>query len=217
MKRILAAIFTVVAVLTVATLIALDREATAPGALPTPQPVADQAVLDEAIKGYKLLLDLQIDEPSPELLIRGGLEGARRLVPERASPSPEPLPGTEDALRAALAALMTGHPGIDAHQLLFAFLEGMTSILQERHTIYLRPESWVDLKDNQRPFLGYSATNIDAGRLVWLVDAGSPAATAGLKPGDVITAVNGSSLAAGSTDAPQPAVIGRTDTLSVRS
>ncbi|MGE3985848.1 MAG: S41 family peptidase, partial [Dehalococcoidia bacterium] len=94
---------------------------------------------------------------------------------------------------------------------------GMTSILQERHTIYLRPESWVDLKDNQRPFLGYSATNIDAGRLVWLVDAGSPAATAGLKPGDVITAVNGSSLAAGSTDAPQPAVIGRTDTLSVRS
>jgi carboxyl-terminal processing protease len=148
--------------------------------------------------------------------MQGGLQGAASFVAGKPSPSLQLEPSTEASLRTALQNLLTTHPEVDSHQFLFAFLEGMTAVLNERHTIYLRPESWNDLKDNQRPYLGYSATSTTAGRLVWLVESGSPASDAGLRPGDTITAVNGVSLAANSGSVVPPAVIGRTDTLTVR-
>jgi carboxyl-terminal processing protease len=222
MKRILAAVFLVVVSLTLVTLIALDHEAkpstgavAEPSAEPEQQVVIDEANLDEAIKGYKLLLDLEIDQPASDALVAGGLRGARTYAAGGSVLAPEFLPDTEDALRDALRRVILDNPRVDQQQLLFAFIEGMTAALNERHTVFLRPDTWNDLKDNQRPNTGYSATNTDAGRLVWLVEPNSPAADAGLKPGDTITAVNDVSLGKGSSGN-IAAVIGRTDVLSVR-
>lgn len=221
MKRLLVSAFAAVFLVTFAALVVLDgpsgkRSTPVTGQEPPPAPVAtvapDPAAVAGALDAYRLLLSLQVDRPTPEVLISGGLAGALSFVRGHASPAPSPLPTTEVALEAAFSRLLSENPRVQPAELTFAFIEGMVDALQERHTAFLRPDSWANLKDNQRPYLGYSSTTVADGRLVWQVDAGSPAAAAGLRPGDTILSVNGKQLANSNI----AAVIGRTDTLLVR-
>ena len=220
MKRLIAAVFAIVLFLTFALLVALDSQRESPRTSaqaqpdsPVPTATPDPVAIAEALRGYELLRDLQVDAPAPEVLMAGGLEGVLTLVRGEATPPPALLPSMEGALEAALARLLGENPNVDPNEFTFAFIEGMVDALNERHTTFLRPESWNDLKDNHRPYLGYSATTVPEGRLVWQVDADSPADAAGLRPGDVIIAINEQSLASRGIGA----VIGRTDFLTVRS
>ncbi len=166
----------------------------------------------EAIRGYHLILDKHVDKPSGPLLIRGGLEAAREVTAGKPA-LPSKAPESDEEIAAALAALIGA--GGSPNSIIFEFLDGMADALVDRHTTYLEPEIWQDFSANKIAYTGYRSISTPRGSLVWIVDAGSPAATAGLKPGDTILTVNGVSLSEGSTGRTPPQIIGRAVTLTV--
>jgi carboxyl-terminal processing protease len=91
----------------------------------------------------------------------------------------------------------------------------MADALNDRHTTFLVPDVWHDFSANKVAYAGYKSVTSARGSLIWIVDAGSPAALAGLRPGDTILSVNGASLAEGTTDRAPAQVIGRAVTLVV--
>jgi len=166
----------------------------------------------EAVRGYHLILDNHVDKPAGALLVRGGLEAASAVTAGRPAVDAR-LPETDTEIAAALASLIGA--GGSPNQIIFEFLDGMADALDDRHTTFLEPDFWQDFSANKIAYTGYRGISSPRGSLVWIVDPGSPADVAGLRPGDTILSVNGISLAQGSTGRTPPQVIGRTLTLAV--
>jgi carboxyl-terminal processing protease len=85
---------------------------------------------------------------------------------------------------------------VDDTKLIHAALDGMLTSL-DPHSGYLDPESFDDMRDQTRGEyggLGIEVTSEDGVVKVISPMDGTPAATAGVKPGDYITAVNGDSV-----------------------
>jgi carboxyl-terminal processing protease len=85
---------------------------------------------------------------------------------------------------------------VDDTKLIHAALDGMLTSL-DPHSGYLDPENFDDMRDQTRGEyggLGIEVTSEDGVVKVISPMDGTPAATAGIKPGDYITAVNGDSV-----------------------
>jgi carboxyl-terminal processing protease len=85
---------------------------------------------------------------------------------------------------------------VDDTKLIQAAIDGMLTSL-DPHSGYLDPESFDDMRDQTRGEyggLGIEVTSEDGVVKVISPMDGTPAAIAGIKPGDYITAVNGDSV-----------------------
>jgi carboxyl-terminal processing protease len=85
---------------------------------------------------------------------------------------------------------------VDNKKLIQAALDGMLTSL-DPHSGYLDPEAWDDMRDQTRGEyggLGLQVTSEDGAVKVISPIDGSPAARAGLQPGDYITAIDGDSI-----------------------
>ena len=113
--------------------------------------------------------------------------------------------------------------GIDRDQLLDKSLGAAVKSLDDQFSNYFSPEDYADFQEvTQGQFSGVGMTveEIKQGLRVMTVYDGSPADKGDLKPGDVVTAVNGRSIAGASSEASTARIkgpAGTSVTLTVKS
>jgi carboxyl-terminal processing protease len=126
--------------------------------------------------------------------------GSMAYVSQRALATPEPRAQTYHMLELFGNVLDTVErqyvTPVDDKKLIEASLKGMLSSL-DPHSDYLTPEDFADMQDQTRGEYGGLGLEITSEEGVIKVISpidGTPAAKAGIKPGDYITAVNGQSV-----------------------
>ena len=126
--------------------------------------------------------------------------GAMAYVSQQAAATPEPHAQTYHMLELFGNVLdEVDHQyvtPVDNRKLIQASLKGMLTSL-DPHSDYLAPEDYQDMQDQTRGEyggLGIEITNEDGVVKVISPIDGTPAARAGIKPGDYITAVNGQTI-----------------------
>jgi carboxyl-terminal processing protease len=113
--------------------------------------------------------------------------------------------------------------GVDRDQLLDKSLGAAVKSLDDQFSNYFSPEDYADFREvTQGQFSGVGMTveETKQGLRVMTVYDGSPAQKADLKPGDVVTAVNGRSIAGASSEASTARIkgpAGTSVTLTVKS
>ncbi len=112
---------------------------------------------------------------------------------------------------------------VDRKELLNQSLEQAVTSLDDRFSHYFAPRDYNDFQEateGRFEGVGMTVEEIDRGLRVLTVYEGSPAARGGLKPGDVITHVNGKAIAGQSSDESTTQIRGPAGTpvrLTVRS
>lgn len=103
------------------------------------------------------------------------------------------------AVREALEDIRDGYyREVDPGKLADAAIEGAVTMLDDRFSQYLDPAEYEDFRESsnaQYAGVGMEVTTVKRGLLVQAVYDGSPAQREGVRRGDVITAVDGESLA----------------------
>ncbi len=163
-------------------------EPSAPALRPLPQ-IAD------VVTAERLLFNQYVDPPSYQSLISGAWQGARSLALARGAAVPVslgPVFGTnqssaEEGLRQALQALATLSAGkATTADLVFEAIDAMARTLDDNHTVFARPSAVVRQAGGSYGLGVYGVRDTSGAILVREVAPGSPAATAGLKPGDIL-------------------------------
>jgi carboxyl-terminal processing protease len=112
---------------------------------------------------------------------------------------------------------------LDRKELLNTSLDRAVRSLDDRFSNYFAPRDYADFQqatEGRFEGVGMTVEPVDEGLKVLTVDAGSPAARGGLKSGDVITHVNGHSIAGASSEESTTRIKGPAGTevrLTVRS
>lgn len=105
---------------------------------------------------------------------------------------------------------------VDATKLKYAAVEGMMASLGDPHTVFLEPKANEEFSMETRAnFVGIGARlgTDPAGAKVEIVFDNSPASRSGLKPGDIITAVDGKSVGGMQTTDIVSRIRGKADTV----
>jgi carboxyl-terminal processing protease len=185
-------------------------ERAVPQATPAPAPASPVSVPGEGsepeehvLYAYHLLRIYYVDEVEAQPLLEaaweGALEAARRHFEPPAGFRPVLWPdekASEAGLRGALGGLIDLAPGTEAAEAIVQeAISSMADSLDDNHTYYMRPKAYDLYRNNAVISLGYSGVRSGGGYLVWYVYEDGPAAKAGLRPGDVIVAVDGEQAA----------------------
>ena len=87
---------------------------------------------------------------------------------------------------------------VDARMLGNAALAGVASSVHENHTYFIDPNHWAQRGSTSTHYAGIGLTLSQQGWSFYVAEvyADTPAARAGLRPGDRFTAVNGAALMA---------------------
>jgi len=150
----------------------------------------------------KQALDLLLDHfvhPPPSSALLGAAWNGARAAAGADTPAP-PLTGDRDADWQAFSAALAGllqRPGVDSGAVTGAAIRAMAESVNESHTYYLSPDRYQEYQSWLRGDVRYSGigARLDGSSLTVVeVFDESPAARAGLKPGDTVIAVDGQSV-----------------------
>jgi carboxyl-terminal processing protease len=189
-------------------LVVLDACSQAPVGVPGAAGTSNQAAGEDSIAvAYQLILQRSVDPVDAATLATAGVNGLRvALVQDGVTPPDVPSPAfTKDASQDTSLLHASVQTAIDRYsskltprQADDAVISAMAKSVGDCHTTYFTPEqfkqqiAWVQ---GQMQFggIGASLRKSKPGDplVIWRVFAGTPAAKAGLKDGDVIQAVDG--------------------------
>jgi carboxyl-terminal processing protease len=178
----------------------------------------DAAAPPESVHAvYADLVDLFYRPPRPADLLKAGWNGLAMEAQRRAAPAPAPLPDLPDDsaaawdlfARAYAEYLATLDDPLARESVGLAVESAMADSLHEQHTHVLPAPQFQRFLEQvgggqQEIGLGIRVSQSGPPGLIVAIAPGSPAQRAGLKPGDVILAVNGATL----TRSNQASVIG---------
>jgi carboxyl-terminal processing protease len=153
---------------------------------------------DHVLYAYHLLRIYYVDEAPPRALLEAAWQGALDEARRYFDPAPgarlvlsEDPRAAESGFLGALGNLIDRAPPGAADEIVQAAISAMADSLGDDHTYYMRPRAYELYRDNATISLSYSGVRSGSGYLVWYVYEDGPAARAGIRPGDVIIAVDG--------------------------
>jgi carboxyl-terminal processing protease len=173
----------------------------------------DATGLDDVQAAYHDMLDLFYKPLDPRDLLHAGWAALGTDAAQRGAPAPAvlaELPSDADAAFAvfseAYAKYVESLPGDFSEAMVAADIaSGMADSVHEQHTNYLPPalmQRFLSIVTGGQEAIGMGIRlGNDPPRLIIEVAPGGPAAIAGLKPGDVILAVDGKDLSTADTQA----------------
>lgn len=185
----------------------------------------DPPGLDVVRGAYDELQDNFYRPLDPVALLNAGWSGLAAALQQASSPPPAPLPQLPADRAAAFSAFATAYAGyvanlpprVTALNVAFTIVDRMARSLQDSHTGFLSPANYraflASLAGNQRPVGPGIRATTQPPWIVTEVAPGGPADTAGLQPGDVITAVNGKDVTGATRAQLQQALAGDTGTV----
>ena len=159
---------------------------------------------------YHVLLERHVDVPTPGKLLVGALDGVDAYLQKSTDDKGAGCPAAtvarptftespeSDLVKAsgALDGALKDCPTADRTRIERAATDGMAKAMDECHTYYLDPDRAKDFNKPPQPYSGIGATILAASETGGLAEIstvfpGSPAAKAGVHPGDRIKVVNG--------------------------
>ncbi len=195
---------------------------------PTPSKPAPEDISQTVSDGAKLLADHYVDKLDVGTLMQAAWDGTTKELQEHnitvpASIEPGNAKGANSKDRAAqlrtafgkLPDALPADSNLDTHDLIEIALSSMADSLNDGHTTYIPARDWNDERTNRVTSIGLRLRPYSNAYIVVDVLPGSSAQAAGMKAGDVITAVNGHPTANGITDdLPPPAGVSATLTFT---
>src|SRR6185436_2274709 len=94
-------------------------------------------------------------------------------------------------------ALQLSEGRIKPDELALTAIAGMARSLRDNHTAFIGPQYWNTVQTGRAVQLGFYSVRNPQGLLVYEVIPDLPAAKAGLRPGDLIVAIDGQNLNSG--------------------
>ncbi len=185
---------------------------------PTLAPPTATDVSSAVWDGSKLLQDHYVDALNRVTLLEAAWDGTRSELQKRGIAIPEAVDpdrakasnshDRETQLRTAFEKLAQALDSskVTSRELTDIALSSMADSLNDGHTTYIPPAEWTDEQQNRITSVGLRLQPVANGYVVVDVLPGSPAESAGMKRGDVLTSFNGQSLAGGvNNPGPPPA------------
>ncbi len=175
--------------------------AVAPSEIAVAAPPAVTASVSSAdvLTAYHMLLDRYVEPPAPSALLTSAWFGARsaalRAGASVLGETPPVFDGSpltnEAAFSDAFARLFNASQGrTTGSSLVYGAIDNMARSLRDNHTGFLPPDAFRSYQTGESVNFGYTSVRDPGGLLIWEVLANTPAARAGIRPGDIVVAVN---------------------------
>jgi carboxyl-terminal processing protease len=162
------------------------------------QVVERENALTTAFLGYRILSNNYVDVPDASVVFKGGWDRVHASLKDAGLELDVTTPTDEATFRAAMRlALQVSEDKIKPGDLASTAISGMARSLRDNHTAYISPQYWNTVQTGRAVQLGFYSVRNSQGLLVYEVIPDLPAAKAGLRPGDVIVAIDGQSLNSG--------------------
>ncbi|HEY7268215.1 MAG TPA: S41 family peptidase [Dehalococcoidia bacterium] len=157
--------------------------------------VQRENALTTAFQGYRTLHTNYVDVPDPAVVFKGAWERVQASLRDAGVEVNAFAPSDEATFRGAFRiALQASQGKVRPDDLAMAAITGMARSLRDNHTAFIGPQYWNTVQTGRAVQLGFYSVRGSSGLMVFDVVPDMPAARAGLRPGDVILAVNGQSL-----------------------
>ena len=159
------------------------------------QVVERENALTATFQGYRTLAANYVDVPDAAVLFKGGWDRVHASLQDAGLTLDVATPTDEATFLAAMRlALQVSDGKLKPEDLAFTALAGMARSLRDNHTAFIGPQYWGTVQTGKAVQLGFMSIRNAQGLMVYEVIPDLPAAKAGLRPGDVITAVDGQAL-----------------------
>ena len=156
------------------------------------------------LQARRLLIAMYYREPDERALDDAAWSAARRAAESAGIDASglAPVFGADATKNeATLAGSLAGvfervSSDADAQEITSSDIEGMARSLGDNHTRFVRPEQWRAVQSGENVGFGWVSRQDETGIVLREVSPGTPAASAGLLPGDLVLAADGTGLGA---------------------
>jgi carboxyl-terminal processing protease len=162
------------------------------------QLIERENALTTTFQGYRILSSNYVDVTDASVLFKGGWDRVHASLKDAGLDLEVATPNDEATFRAAMRlALQLADGKLKPDDLAMTAISGMARSLRDNHTAFIAPQYWSTVQSGRAVQLGFMSVRSPQGLMVYEVMPDLPAAKAGLRPGDVITAIDGQPLNGG--------------------
>jgi carboxyl-terminal processing protease len=151
-----------------------------------------------AFQGYRILQNNYVEVPDAAVVFKGAWDRVHASLKDAGVSLEVETPSDETTFRAAMKLALQQSAGkIPPNDLALTAIAGMARSLRDNHTAFIAPQFWNTVQTGRSVQLGFYSVRASQGLLVYEIIPDLPASKADLRPGDVITAIDGQALNSG--------------------